>query len=89
MLLLVDASCSGSIVGEWSSEESMPHLRDRGGLSYTGTDLKPHVNFSVLMVTLGTLLHGFVVLLNIGECIVVSFKYQAPRATPIMPPKSS
>lgn len=38
-------------------EENVPRLRDRGGLSYTGTDLKPHVNFSVLTVTLGTLLH--------------------------------
>lgn len=89
MLPLVEASCSSSIVGAGGREESIPRLRDRGGLSYTDTDLKPHVNFSVLAVTLGTLLHGFVALLDVGECIVVSFKYQAPRATPIMPPKSS
>lgn len=34
---------------------------------HTGTDLNSHVNFNVLLATLGTLLHGFVALLNIGE----------------------
>jgi hypothetical protein len=56
MLLLVEASCSGSSVGGMIIGRE---LAPPGG--------KPHINASVLTVTLGTLFHGFVALLNIGE----------------------
>lgn len=67
MLLLVEASFSGSSVGGMIRREHAPPGGQGRPQLHTGTNLKPHINASVLTETLGTLFHGFVALLDIGE----------------------